>query len=205
MIKSRYSDPAFEGHGYVKHIHHVMKDLGVYPGTDQPLVELYKIIMIENIPSIGTSGGKPRNLALFRKALGPREDPSANVWHTLRMWAEGVDYDDSSAGGSIDVSETTGDVHVLLTFGKRNAQGQVAFQEWEETIKRSAFAPAIERRQAAGGVGPQGPQGVPGLQGATGPQGPAGGVGPPGSGGGGELGEADQEALRRLRVWLGIG
>lgn len=177
MIKSQYSDPAFQDHGFINHIHHVVKNMGVFPGTTKPLIEIYKLIMISNLPSTAGGGAKPRNLALFRKVIGDGGNLSTHTWNLLRMWREGVDYDDSSASGSVDVSDLTGDVHVVMSFGKKNAAGQLAFQDWEDFIPRSSFAPAIVRLPVAGAQGPkgdkgdQGPQGMPGATGAAGKDG----------------------------------
>jgi hypothetical protein len=187
MIKSHYSDPNIQDHGFVSHIHHVMRDMGVYPGTSLRLVELYKIEMISNLTVTSGTGAKPRNLALFRKALGPGEDPSANTWQLIKMWSEGIDYDDASAAGSVDVDTTTGTVHILMSFGKKNAAGAITYQPWEASVARATFAPTIERPAA---------QGVPGPKGDTGPQGPKGDPGPGGSGG------AFEGVRQALKAWL---
>lgn len=191
MLKSIYSDPAIQDHGFTKHVHHVMVDMGVYPGTIDRLVELYKVCLIENQQSTGTGGGKPRNIALFRKVLGPGADPSTGVWNMLAMWREGIDYEDASASGSVTVDPISGDVHVVLVFGKL-INGALRFQDWEATVKRSSFGPAIQRPATSAQAGPQGPKGDKGDPGPQGPQGPAG------SGSGGAF-----EAVRQaLKAWL---
>lgn len=154
MIKSRYSDPAIDGHGFINHIHSIDRDMGVIPGTDTPLIEAYKIEMIQKLQSTSGTGGKPRNLALFRKIIA--DDPSAGVWHLIHMWTEGdvtkgADYDESSAAGSVDVLPD-GTVHVVMSFGKRTAPGATTYQyqPWEATVRRTTFAPAIERLPTGG-------------------------------------------------------
>jgi hypothetical protein len=178
MLKSRYSDPNVQDHGFVNHIAHVVRDMGVYPGTTNPLIECYKVELIQNLGATSGTGAKPRNIALFRKALGPGQDPSTGTWQLIKMWSEKLDanapgdYDDASAAGSVDIHPHTGDVHVVLSFGKRNAAGAMTYQPWEALIQRATFAPSIVRLPTqAGPAGPQGPQGVPGP---SGPQGPAG-------------------------------
>ena len=59
-------------------------------------------------------------------------------------------------------------------------------------MKVPEFAPIVPQR---------GPQGIPGPKGDKGDPGPQG---PPGDGSGAGLSSADQEALRRLKAWLGI-
>lgn len=145
MIKSRYADQSIDGHGFVNHISHVIVDLGVYPGTVDRLVECYKIELLQNIGATSGTGGKPRNLALFRKALGPGEDPRANVWHMVKMWQEGIDYDDAAAAGSVAVDLLTGQIHVVMSFGKKNAAGAMTYQPWEASVARNTFAPAVVR------------------------------------------------------------
>jgi hypothetical protein len=198
MQLSQFSDPSYQGHGFTKHIDHVMVDMGQYP-TGERLVELYKVILIENLQSTGTGGAKPRNIALFRKALGPGQDPSTGVWNLLQTWREGIEYDDASSSGSVAVDTVTGDVHVVLVFGKLIGS-VLRFQDWEATIKRSTFAPAIIRPATSGQAGPQGPQGPKGDKGDTGPQGPQG----PAGSGAGSLSDRYTRALERLCAWLGI-
>lgn len=198
MQKSHYSDPNIQDHGFVNHIAHRIVDMGVYPGTTTPLIECYKVELIQNLGATSGTGAKPRNIALFRKALGPGQDASTGTWQLIKMWAEGIDYDDASAAGSVDIHPATGDVHVVLSFGKKNAAGQMTYQPWEALIQRATFAPAVVRLPVQ--QGPAGPQGPVGPKGDTGPQGPAG---PAGSGSAG-LAPEDVEALRRLRVWLGL-
>lgn len=182
MIKSQYSDLAFQDHGFTNHIHHVMKDMGVFPGTTKPLIEIYKLIMISNLQATFGGGAKPRNLALFRKVIGDGGNLSTHTWNLLRMWREGVDYDDSSASGSVDVSDLTGDIHVVMSFGKKNASGQLTFQDWEDYIARSSFAPTIVRLPSTVTQGPKGDKGDQGLQGIPGATGAAGRDGTNGSG-----------------------
>lgn len=150
MIPSQYSDPGIQDHGFMKHIHHVMVDMGIYPDGGR-LRELYKVLLRENSTSTGGGGGKPRNIELYRKALGPAQDPSDGTWIRLHVWdGDGTgDYDDASSSGSVAVDEKTGDVHVMLVFGKL-VNGVVRFQDWEQTVKRSMFAPAIVRPAVAG-------------------------------------------------------
>ena len=145
MIKSVYSDPRFNSHGFWKHIAHQWFDAGVYPGTTNPLIELYKINLVDNLSGDGHAGGKPRNIALFRKAIPPNSNMLAGVWDLIHMWQEGIDYDDSSAAGSVVIHQITGNVHVCLSFGKQNADGVTVFSEWEEQINRWTFAVPIER------------------------------------------------------------
>lgn len=190
MNKSQYTDPAIDGHGFVNHIHSIIRDLGVYPGTATPLIECYKVELIQNLGATSGTGAKPRNIALFRKALGQGQDPSTGAWQLIKMWAEGVDYDDASAAGTVDIHPISGDVHVVMSFGKKNAAGAMTYQPWEALIQRATFAPAVVRLPV---------QGAPGPKGDPGPQGPQGA---PGAGGG--LSAEDVEALRRLKVWLGL-
>lgn len=182
MIKSQYSDPAIQDHGFINHIHHVVKNMGVFPGTTKSLIEIYKLIMISNLPSTAGGGAKPRNLALFRKVIGDGGNLSTHTWNLLRMWKEGVDYDDSSASGSVDVHDLTGDVHVVMSFGKKNSAGQLTFQDWEDFIPRSSFAPTIVRLLSTVTQGPKGDKGDQGLQGIPGATGAAGKDGANGSG-----------------------
>lgn len=194
MIKSFYNDPAFQDHGFIKHVHHCLVDMGIYP-DGQPLFEMYKIIMIDNPSSIGSTGGKPRNLALCRKVLGPHQDPSSGAWDVLRVWhGDGTgDYDDASAAGSVTVNLTTGDVHVLMSFGKKNSAGVIVFQEWEETIARGTFAPAVVRPPITG---------TPGVKGDKGDKGDPGPKGDPGSTGTGSgISPEDAELLTWLRSY----
>lgn len=195
LTRSQYDSPVFQDRGFVNHIHHVVVDMGVYPGTKEPLVELYKIEMVSNLQSTSGTGAKPRNLALFRKVLAPNADPTTNVWSLLKMWQEGVDYDDASAAGTVSVLPN-GTVHVVMSFGKRNAAGQMTYQPWEASIPRT-FGPPIER--PAGGQGPKGDKGDPGV---PGPQGPKGDRGDAGSGGG-ALDPNDRKALDWIKEWLG--
>ena len=139
MIKSQYLDPAINGHGFVNHIHSVVKDMGL-DAMGRPLVEEYKIEMIQNLRATSGTGGKPRNLMLFHRVIGG--DPR---WRELGRWQEGIDYDDASAAGSVDVSEITGAVLIQMSFGKKNAGGAMQYQSWEALIERAAFAPAIVR------------------------------------------------------------
>lgn len=172
--KSAYSDSAFQNHGFVNHIHHVLKDMGVYPGSNQPLIELYKIEMISNLQSTAGTGAKPRNLALFRKVLTPFADPTSGSWILLKMWSEGIDYDDASAAGTVDINPIDGTVHVVMSFGKKDANGAMTYQPWEASVLRNTFGPAIERPTLPGTQGPQGIPGPQGPKGDPGPQGPAG-------------------------------
>lgn len=204
MIKSQYSDPTIQDHGFWKHVGHCMVDLGVYPNDPSSrLVECYKVSLAENMGSTGAGGGKPRDIMLFRKALGPGQDPATGVWHRIRIWrGDGTgDYDDASSSGSVDVDLLTGDVHVVLVVGK-SVNGVVRFQSWEETVKRTTFAPPIVRVPATGTQGPTGPQGpagpagAKGAAGATGPQGPQGPQGVPGpKGDKGDTGSGTSGAL----------
>ena len=161
MIKSQFTDPRINNHGFVKHIHHRVVDCGVVPGTTTPLIEAYQIEMIENLKATSGTGGKPRNLALFRKVLNVA-DPRAGAWDLIAMWEELKDYEESSAAGSVDVLPD-GTVHVSLAFGKKNAAGAVQYQPWEASVARSAFAPPIERLPVGGEPGPPGPPGSGGL------------------------------------------
>lgn len=194
MIPSQYSDSGIQDHGFMKHIHHVMVDMGVYPDGGR-LVEVYKVVLRENSGSAGAGGGKPRNIELYRKALGPAQDPSAGTWIRLEKWdGDGTgDYDDASASGSVAVDEKTGDVHVMLVFGKL-VNGVVRFQDWEQTVKRNTFAPPIVRPAATG---------VPGPRGATGATGPAGPKGDPGPAGGGTGAGLTADQLRVLNYLVG--
>lgn len=194
-VRSQYSDPNVQNHGFVNHIHHVIKDMGVYPGTNQPLVECYKIEMISNLQSTSGTGAKPRNLALFRKALAPFAEPTTGSWQMIKMWSEGVDYDDASAAGSVDVLPTSGMVHIVMSFGKKDQSGNMTYQPWEASLDRSLFAPAIERPVPPGAPGPTGPQGPKGDPGPAGPQGPKG---DPGSSTGGVLTPIQQRVLDYL-------
>lgn len=195
MLKSRYSDPRFNDHGFVNHIHSVMKDMGVYPDGSR-LVECYKIMMVQNLQAAAGGGAKPRNLALFRKVLSPNAAPESGTWDLLKMWQEGVDYDDASAAGSVDVDITTGMIHIVMSFGKFNGSGALTFQTWEASMPRS-FAPPIVRPSVGG---TQGPKGDPGPQGPMGPQGPKGDPGASDTGGG--LDPQDRKLLDRLRAFL---
>lgn len=153
MIGSQYRDPKYQNRGFVKHVHHVLVDMGVYPDNPtQRLVEMYQIVLMENLQSTGSGGGKPRDTLLFRKVLAPNADPTSGVWDELRVWhGDGTgDYDDANSSGSVSVDEKTGAVHVMLVFGKL-VGGVVRFLEWEETIKRSTFGPTIVRPPAATG------------------------------------------------------
>lgn len=145
MLKSDYSDPVFQNHGFINHIHHVVFDAGVFPNTQTPLLELYKIVMISNLAALGDKGGKPRNLALFRKIIAPNTLISAGKWDLLKMWQEGRDYEESSAAGSVSINPLNGNVHVVLSFGKANDDGVIAFQTWENVIPRNSFAQPIVR------------------------------------------------------------
>ena len=194
LVKTQYADAKFQDHGFVNHIHHVVKDMGVYPGTTNPLIELYALEMIQNLQASSGGGGKPRNLALFRKALSPGADPTTSKWWLLHMWAEGVDYDDAAAAGTVDVLPD-GTVHVCMAFGKKNAEGALTWQQWEASIRREVFAGPIVRLPIPGAVGPQGPKGD------TGPQGPQGIPGPSGDGGGAGL---TPEQARVLAYLVGV-
>lgn len=145
MQKALYSDPKFNNHGFWNHTHHLVFDAGVYPGTVSPLIELYKIDLAQNLNATAGGGGKPRNIALFRKTIPIGGNMLSGSWELIKMWQEGVDYDDSSAAASVAIHPITANLHVVLSFGKRNADGAVQFQEWEEQINRSTFAPPIER------------------------------------------------------------
>jgi hypothetical protein len=144
MQPAQYRDPAFQGHGFYKHIHTIMVDMGVYAGTNDRLLELYKVILMENLQSTGPSGGRPRNIYLFRKALGPGQDPSTGSWDKIAAWCEGQDYNDASTSGSVSVDLSTGDVHVALVFGKK-VDGVLGYRDWEQTVPRATFAPPIVR------------------------------------------------------------
>ena len=102
MIKSHYTDLRFDNHGFVKHVHHMIADCGVIPGTTTPLREAYQIALIEHLTATSGTGGKPRSIALFRKVLGI--DPTAGAWQFLEMWTEGTakddDYEESIAAGA---------------------------------------------------------------------------------------------------------
>lgn len=104
------------------------------------------IAMVQNLQNTASlSGGRPRDLALFRKVLGPTETPDQNVWWLLRRLKEGVDYTDAHAGGSVDVDEVTGDISIVVTFGNRaDPASPITFQVYEDYIARGAFAPALE-------------------------------------------------------------
>lgn len=161
MIKSHFTDPRFENHGFVKHIHHCDADCGVVPGTETPLIESYQIEMIEHLSATSGTGGRPRNIALFRKVLG--SDPSAGAWQFLEMWEEKLsengpgDYDDASCAGSVGMLPD-GTLHISMAFGKKNASGAMQYQPWEATKPRSDFAAPIERLPD-GQPGPPGPPG----------------------------------------------
>jgi len=153
VIKAQYSDANIQDHGFQKHIHHVMVDMGVYPNDHSArLVELYKVLLRENPTTTGSGGGKPRNIELYRKALGPGQDPSTGLWNRLEVWdGDGTgDYDDASSSGSVTVDPQTGQVHVALVFGK-TVNGAIRFQDWEQTIERATFAPAIVRPPTSAG------------------------------------------------------
>lgn len=206
MITSRYSDPNIQDRGFTKHIHHVMVDLGVYPNNHSArLVELYKVLLRENSQSTGGGGGKPRNIELYRKVLGPNQDPSSGVWNRLVVWdGDGTgDYDDASSSGSVDVDLITGDVHVMLVFGK-SVNGVVRFQDWEQTVTRGSFAPAIVRLPTSGGTVDPRFDALVSQLGALGQVITAieTALGTIGQGSG--LSAEDVEALRRLKVWLGL-
>lgn len=145
MIKAQYSDPKFQDHGFFNHLHHVLFDAGVVPNTQLPLFELYKLDKFENLAGMGDKGGKPRNLALFRKVVPGNTSLTSGKWDLIRMWQEGLDYNDASSGGSVVINPVNGNVHVLLAFGKSNDAGVTQWQEWEDIIPRSAFAVPIER------------------------------------------------------------
>jgi len=142
LVKSQYTDPAFQDHGFVNHIDSTIFDAGVIPGTQTPLFESYKVMLVQNLQSISGAGGKPRNIAVFRKVLGAL--PNTGQWQLLQMWQEGVDYNDSSAAGSITVTPD-GTVHIIMSFGKTVAANRVAYQSWEAAIPRSQFAAPIVR------------------------------------------------------------
>lgn len=151
MIKAQYTDPAFQNHGFWNHSHHLVVDAGVYPGTTEPLIELYKIDLVQNLQAASGTGGKPRNIALFRKAIPIGGTMLSGAWTKIWMWVEGVDYDESSAAASVGFHPITGNLHVVLSFGRRDANGSVTYQQWEEQINRSTFAPPIERLPPASG------------------------------------------------------
>jgi hypothetical protein len=162
LIKSRYapSTPPIDGRGFVNHLDLVVKDMGIGP-SGAPLIEAYKVELIQNMQSTSGTGGKPRNIAVFRKVLD-----GDGLWHLIALWQEGIDYDDASAAGSVDVDPTTGRVLVVMSFGKKNAAGAMQYQPWEAMIDRATFAPPVNRpappAQAAntlGGVS----QGEPGA------------------------------------------
>jgi hypothetical protein len=203
MIKSQYSDPTIQDHGFWKHVAHVMVDLGVYPNDPTVrLVECYKVILVENLASTGGGGGKPRDIMLFRKALGPGQDPATGVWNRIKIWrGDGTgDYDDASSSGSVDVDLLTGDVHVVLVVGK-SVNGVVRFQSWEDTVQRNTFAPPIVRPPVAGTPGPQGPAGAKGATGLPGKDGKDGAPGKDGASGGAS--NAFLDGLKQvLRDWL---
>lgn len=133
----------------MNHIHHRDVDCGVYP-DGRPLFESYKVVMISNLQSTSGTGARPRNIALFRKALAPYADPSTGVWNLIKMWQEGADYDDSSASGSVDVFPN-GTVHITMSFGRRNSEGHMTYQSWEATVYRGTFAPRIVRKSEYAG------------------------------------------------------
>lgn len=196
MIKSAYADVTIQDRGFMKHIHHVMVDLGVYPNDPSSrLVELYKVVLRENVNASGSGGGKPRNIELYRKVLGPQQDPSTGLWMRIGNWKELEEYDDASASGSVAVDPLTGDVHVMLVFGK-TVNGFLRFQDWEQTIPRSVFAPAIVRPTLTGVQGPKGDKGDQGVQGIPGPQGLPGK-----DGSGGALDPNDRAALDWLKTF----
>jgi len=147
MIKSQYTDPALNSGGFWNHVHHFVFDAGVYPGTTNVLIELYKIDLVQSPYAASGKAGKPRNIALFYKPIPIGSNMLGGTWRLLKMWQEGVDYQDSSAAGSVAVHPHTGNVHVQLSFGMHDAHGNVVFQEYEEQIQRSTFAAPIERLQ----------------------------------------------------------
>lgn len=155
MQKSIYADPNVQDRGFTKHIHHTLVDMGVYPNDPSArLVELYKVVLRENPFSTGTGGGKPRNIELYRKALGPNQNPETGIWIRIADWEETKDYEDSSASGSVSVDPLNGDVHVMLVFGKV-VNGVLRFQTWEETVKRATFAPPVVRPATTAGNDPR--------------------------------------------------
>jgi hypothetical protein len=160
LTKSHYapSDPQIEGRGFVNHIHHIVRDMGV-DQNGNPLVEAYKIIAIQNMQAASGTGGKPRNIALLRKVLG-----GDGLWHMIGIWQEGQDYDESSAAGSVDVDPISGRVLVVMSFGKA-AGSRFQYQSWEAMIERATFAPPIVRPpdSAQGPPGPPGPAGNGGI------------------------------------------
>lgn len=141
MNKSQYSDPKWQDRGFVNHIHHVVKDMGV-DTAGAPLIEAYKVELIQKPAATSGTGGKPRNIALFRKVV--KGDPAEGEWALIHMWQEGVEYDDSSAAGTVDVLPD-GTVHVVMSFGKRISATALQFQPWEASVARSAFADPVHR------------------------------------------------------------
>jgi hypothetical protein len=140
-----YADPKFNGHGFWNHVHHVVVQSGVIPGTTEPLIELYKIDLVQNLQSSDGGGGKPRNIALFVRQVPSGGTMLSGEWKLIKMWEEGKDYDDSSSAASVAVHPNTGNVHVILSFGMRTAEGKIVFRECEEMIQRSSFAAPIVR------------------------------------------------------------
>lgn len=146
MHRVRFADPMWNNNGFWTHIHHIYRVMGVYPGTQLPLREGYMVALVAapNRPA-NMQGGKPRNIAFFRKVLGPEENLNDGQWLLVKYLQEGVDYTDAYAGGSIDVDMLTGDVSLMMTFGTLNpTTGAVGFQVWEDFIPRGAFGPALE-------------------------------------------------------------
>lgn len=159
-VKSRYVNLSLQDHGFVNHIHHIVRDMGVVPGTSVPLIEAYKVELIQRPSAPAGTGGKPRNIAVFRKVL--TGDPTGGAWALLEMWEELRDYSESSAAGSVDVDPISGAVHVVMSFGKTLPSGAVQYQPWEASIPRAAFALPIER-PPEGAPGPPGPAGAGGI------------------------------------------
>lgn len=145
MQKSIYADPKYQDHGFTNHLSHVVVDSGVFPGTANPLIELYSLELTQNINATSGTGGKPRNIYLFYKYIPLGGNMLSGAWQCIGKWQEGIDYDDSSAAGSVAVHPITGNVHVQMTFGKRDSNGNVCYQKWEEQIQRTSFTAPIER------------------------------------------------------------
>lgn len=129
------------------------------------------------------NGSGPFNLQVWEH-LPPY---TVNVPKLIKEWMQGSDSVGPFAYGAIWCLPN-GALHISVPVGADSA---------------SLIKPSVRIEQGvcppyalgAGGVpGPQGPKGD------TGPQGPAGAPG-----GGASLAPEDVEALRRLKVWLGLG
>ena len=89
-----------------------------------------------------------------------------------------------TARGGLDV-DTDGYGYLTAWDDGASALWRMKVPGWVQVATRGPAGPT-------GPTGPQGPKGDPGPQ------------GPPGDGSGGGLSSADQEALQRLKAWLGI-